>query len=172
MARHYVTLPVAAVNSFDLPAICFVTGSRERISWRKRVYRWSPPWILLLIVCFPVGVFLSVWLHRQVRVEVPVSDAAWRAWKLADNAGGLSVLATLIGGGIALALADSGATVAAGVVAIGAVLAPFVAFLVARRFKGPSVRRITDDSIEFIIRNTEVADAIRRHFGDLIVEER
>lgn len=170
MARHYVTLPVEAFNSFDLPPICFITGEREGVVWRKKVFRWTPPWILLLIICFPVGVLVSVWLHRAVRVQVPVTEAARVRWLFAEQAGGLAVLGALLGGFAAFSFAATGSASIATALAIASAVFPLGLFVVAWRYQGPRVRRIDEAGVELVLRREAVADALRAHFDDLLVE--
>jgi hypothetical protein len=172
MARHYVILPVEAVNSFDLPPVCVISGVRDRIHWRVRKYRYTPPWVLLLILCIPVGLLLSAWLHRSVRVELPLTDAAWRKWRLADSAAALSVVGVMVGGTISLNLAAVGLANAAWGAGIASLLLPIVAFLGVRRWVGPRVRRIEGEMIEFVFRNGDVAEVFRRHFSDVLQDDR
>jgi len=170
VAGHYVTIPVEAFNSFDLPAVCLITGVREQIGWRKRLYRWTPPWVLLLIVCFPVGAFVTVWLHRAVRVEVPISDAAWRKWKLSDSAAALSAVGVVGGLSLAAFTGSAGHSTLAWVLFVGALLLPFAAFLLVRPWQGPRIRRIEGGMVELILRNEEAADVLRAHFADVLRE--
>ncbi len=168
MTRTPIWLPIDAVNSFDLPEVCSLTGERGPVRWRRRMHRYAPPWAIATILIPPVALVALPALRRIVRVELPATDAALAKWRLADQLGGLSFALALLFA-LGAATVGLGLPIVWGFAFLGAALVvPFAGFLAYRGFRGPTLRKIRGDHVEVIVFNEDAAAAWRAHFAGVV----
>ncbi len=161
-----ITLPIAEMNSIDLPPVCVVTGAQTDVKFHKVKFAWYPQWVAALILVPYGGLLLAAVvaavLTKRAKGELPFSEAAWSHWRLGKILTVLAVvllLASLIGGIILLATNSSG--LGALTLLLGVVV-PLIAAVIFGRW-GPQPVKITEQEITLNLPSAEAAAAIRDH---------
>src|SRR5512140_186526 len=161
-----ITLPIAEMNSIDLPPVCVGTGTRNEVTFRKVKFAWYPRWVAALILVPYGGLLLAAVvaavLTKRAKGELPFSDAAWSRWRLGKILTVLAVLvllASLFGGIILLTQESFGA---GALTLLLGIVVPLVAAVIFGRW-GPRPLKITDQEITLDIPSAEAANAIRDH---------
>jgi hypothetical protein len=164
-AMALLSLPVAEMNSFDLPRVCLVTGA-PAAEFKKMKFSWYPRWVAALIFVPYGGLLLalviSLILRKHAAGELPFSEEGWARHRRSKWIAA-SALLWMIGGfigAIGLGIAEQGALAALTVlVALGLIIASMV---YAQR-TGISVQRIADDQIQLKIPSEAAALAVEAH---------
>lgn len=161
-----ITIPIAEMNSIDLPPVCVGTGTRNEVTFRKVKFAWYPRWVWVLIFVPFGGLLLAAVvaavLTKRAKGELPFSDAAWSRWRLGKILTALAVvvlLASLFGGIILLAQESSGS---GALTLLLGLAVPLIAAVIFGRW-GPQPVKITDQELTLNIPSAEAAIAIRDH---------
>ncbi len=161
-----ITIPIAEMNSIDLPPVCVGTGTRNEVTFRKVKFAWYPRWVWALIFV-PYGGLLLVAvvasiLSKRAKGELPFSDAAWSRWRLAKiltTLAAVLLLASLI---VGLILATNNPSGLGGITILLGILVLLVAAVIFRRW-GPRPVKITNQEIILNIPSAEAAAALCDH---------
>ena len=70
-----VTIPVNEMNSFDLPKVCVITGSKDNITFQDKKFSWVPPWARLF------GALIQALVARRANGQLPFSPEGWEKHK-------------------------------------------------------------------------------------------
>ncbi len=155
-----LAIPVAELNSFDLPPVCVVSGEDTQVTFRPVKFVWSPRWIPVLIFFPYAGLLLALVvtlaMRKRAAGELPFSETGWERYRRGvwmSRAGLLTLLAGMGGMVALLANHQSGAGVAVGV---GGLIATIVLHVTGTNL-GISVQRITLTHLELKIPSEAVA---------------
>jgi hypothetical protein len=161
-----ITIPIAEMNSIDLPPVCVGTGAQNEVKFHKVKFAWYPRWVAALILVPYGGLLLAAVvaaiLTKRAKGELPFSDLGWSRWRQAKLFIGLSVVVLFAGiiGGIGLMIAE---IVEVGLLAFALGLIVPLAIYFAFKSHGPQVLKITDSEITLKIPSAEAAQAIHGH---------
>src|SRR5512141_1345766 len=96
-----ITIPIAEMNSIDLPPVCISTGAQEEVTFRKVKFAWYPRWVAALILVPYGGLLLAAIvaavLTKRAKGELPFSNLGWSRWRQAKLFIGLSVVLLFVG---------------------------------------------------------------------------
>ncbi|NPC72885.1 hypothetical protein HPP05_24360 [Corallococcus exiguus] len=163
---HHIDIPSGAMNEFDLPPICIVTGEREGVVFKTVHFSWYPRWIgFLALLNLLIAIIVAAAMTKRVKGTLPFTEEAWSRWKRGQIIMGVSVVAGIALLILAFSLLASDAPEWQGLVALASSVAlPVLAWVFFLRARGPQVRRIDPDNISLAIPNGPAAYAITDHF--------
>jgi len=171
-----ISIPEGELTSFDLPAICLVTGAREQVEVRTVRFTFTPLWIPLAIpgaavacivvpALFPLLLglpLLAVFATRKVRGQLPFSPRGYRLWKVSSGALRVtSTFASLFLLVVLLSRVFDPGPLPWGLLA-GLAIVPAVAYALAVRF-GVAVRNVRRGVVRLRIPSSEAARTITHH---------
>jgi len=161
-----VFVPIAAVNAYDFPPICIVTGERN-VEWHQQKFQWTPQWATMLIAFIGlIGVIIAMIKRKQAKVELPYSPEAWERLRKGKwiGYGSLATMlpAAMIAGPVWMINVEP---ISGLIVMLGLLIAPFIILHQMVTKRGPKVTEITDTHIRLSLPNELAAVEIRNHFG-------
>lgn len=159
-----VILPSDELTSFDLPAICMVTGQTEGVTFKPVRFAWYPRWVAALILCnLLIMLIVALILTKRVKGELPFTEEGYRRWQRGRLLFGLSVFAGLglFFAGMALAINESGLLALLAFIATVAV--PVGTYIGFARGNMVVVKKIDETTITLEVPSQEAAERIERH---------
>jgi hypothetical protein len=156
-----ISIPSKELNSFDLPSICVVTGSREGVVFKPVKFSWYPRWVSYFApLALIVAVILAAILRKRVRGELPFTEKAWSDWRRGRIALALSMLAAVVGLVVGVPFAFT-VDPNVGLASLAAVVGlPVLVGVTLLRGRAPVVMKITDTEITLRLPSDVAADAI------------
>ncbi|MHA7627883.1 B-box zinc finger protein [Corallococcus sp. M7] len=163
---HPIDIPSGAMNEFDLPPICIVTGERQGVVFKPVQFSWYPRWIgFLALLNLLIAIIVAAAMTKRVKGTLPFTEEAWSRWRRGQVVMGVSVVAAIALLILSFSLLASDAPEWQGLVTMASSVAlPVLIWVFLLRNRGPQVRRIDPDNISIVIPNGPAAHAITGHF--------
>jgi hypothetical protein len=158
------SIPISELTSFDLPPVCVVTGSSDKVLFRPVKFQWYPRWVAGFAIAPVIMVILMLVLTRRAKGELPFCDEGWERWQRAKRFAGVSVAVFILG------LVSAGIAMAedAPVVALVVFLASFtllIVFATRAGGRGPVATRIDRTHLTLKLPSAAAAQRINTHLA-------